>query len=200
MAITKGNIREFLAEKRQALYDSKVTPLKNELREIEYKTNHESFKKVQDSAKWDVEKFAKQFSKLAKEAALIRDDTGIYWGSVRDLSHYSGKTPQEIIDQIVSNYANNASSEITYPPRANELEVEIQDLETRIRDQFRKFEAMVCANSAKQCVTLLREAGFDVDDLENRFATPKNEVKALDIDNDLLGLPEQKKLEETTNE
>lgn len=192
MAITKANIREFLTAKRQEVYDTKIKPLEKEKDALKDQTLRAAIAEIQNKSTWDLEKFAEKYVELCKEAAMIRDDAGVFWGIPRDLGSDADNTKEEIVDRLIYQF-KCGNAEITYPIRVNEIDTEIQDLQIRLRDQFRKLEALVLANSAKQCITLLREAGFDMDDLENRFATPKNEVKALDIDNDLLDLPEQKK-------
>lgn len=195
MAITKANIRDFLSEKQKEIKKAKLVPLREERDAIKDQVRRNALGEIESNSTWDMADFIAKFSELAKEAATIRDDTGTMWGILRDVGNKSDMTLEQIADDILYDFSCGHSNNWEYPVRVNELETEIQDLEIRIRDQFRKLEALVLSNSAKQCITLLKEAGFDTDDLENRFATPKNEVKALDIDNDLLDLPEQKKAE-----
>lgn len=196
MAITKGNIRDFLSAKRQSLMDEKVKPLKEERQELKRQAKLKAFNKIEMSQDWELMAFIDKYLELTKEAAKIRDDAGLTWGFIRDLGGNNDETKEHLVDNTLYVFGHGLH-EITYPPRVQDLEVQIQDLEVRIRSQFRKLEALVASNSAKQCVVLLKEAGFDTDDLELRFATPKNEVKALDIDHELMGLPEQAKKVET---
>lgn len=196
MAITKGNIRDFLSAKRREIEKARLVPLREEREAIKDQVHRESLAAIEAKASWDIAAFVEKFKELTKEAALIRDDTGTMWGILRDVGNKSDMTSEQIFDDILYDF-KCAQNNIEYPIRVNELETEIQSLQVRIRDQFRKLEALVASNSAKQCVVLLKEAGFDTDDLELRFATPKNEVKALDIDHELMGLPEQPKKGET---
>ena len=84
--------------------------------------------------------------------------------------------------------------DLPHNKRYNDLEIELQDLRTRLDDQFEKLNAMIKANSPKKGLELLKTAGFDMTEIEVRFATPKNEIMTLEVDNDLLSLPETPKV------
>ena len=192
MAITKQAIRDFLKEKREQIVKEKYAPLVEERDLLKRIAKIEALEKINEAEKLNIDDFVKKYLDLAKDAAKIRDSLSLYWGDVKALASDATTTEDEFVSDLLEVFSNSKKDIIKYPDRVLALNVDIQAISTRISDQFRKLEAMVKNNNAKQCIILLKEAGFDTDDLESRFSTPKNEVKALDIDNDLLNLPEKK--------
>lgn len=185
----KNDLRGILENKRNELIKEKITPLENELREIRQSLK---LKKAEKSGV-DIDQLAKDIYEAGLRASLVRDAGNIYYGTLRQIAYYANETvganDEEKIADLKDDIVSDVQLESTdYDDRANEIEVELQDLKERIRAQFIKLDAVVTSRTANQAAELLKEAGFDLSSLEN--VEPKMEIKALDIDSELLGLPE----------
>lgn len=197
MPVNKAALYTFVEKKRLEVIATKLAPLRKEKADLIKQARLDLIVKVEAEKGVTIEEVAKDMIALRDKCAILTDELRLHWGDVR---HFRGRLERDTVQSIVDSTISNIEVDVQYPPRVNDLEVEIQAVENRIRDQFTKLEAIIKGNSAKIGLGLLKEAGFNMEEVELQFATPKNEIKALDIDNDLLGLPEAKKASEGASE
>lgn len=181
MAVTKSVLYKFLSVKQQEVNKEKLVPLTSLYDELKEAAKLENIM----NAGIDLEVASKQFLEILNLSTQINEISNdswsnIGWGVKREIGRYS--TKELIIEKIVAESAYEETDQM------RDLRVEIQSVRERIAFQFEQLIAVVKNNSASKSFKLLKEMGFDVSALD---VTPKNEVLALKVDSELLGLPEE---------
>lgn len=179
--VVKQDVYNLLKQKEIELCETKLKPLK------EKKDNLQ--KAVIDTyfvAKGiNLDEVVKAIKESSQVASTIRDDFEIHWGTINRISdeHYNDadELKKDIINRSTKDWAQQS-------PELYEIEQEYVTLRDALGDEFRKLNALVKANSAKQSVKILKELGFDTSDIENQ--TAKKEVMILQVNTSLLDLPE----------
>lgn len=179
MAITKSILYTFLGDKKTAVIKEKLVPLKEKYSQLERVAALERL----EANKIDLDVVSKKYLDILALSEKI-ESISLKYCSIgyrirTEISEYS--TAELVKNKIVKEIKSEKTDEM------RDLEVEIQSVRERIDFQFRQLEALVRANSANKTLKLFKEMGFDVSELD---VTPKNEVLALKVDSELLGLPE----------
>lgn len=182
MSLKKQDLYNFITQKKREVLLEKSEPLFNEVRE---KKRSYAEKILREKGYYDIDK-----EKILEARKVVSD--------LRDACDYRSYKISEIYDHL--NYLLDEERMTTYVhDHINfELNDEIFKLETKARqvrraieEEFEKIEQVVKSKSnAKQGYKFLKELGFDLSNLE---IVEKMEIANININSDLLGLPEVEK-------
>lgn len=179
MTVTKSILYRFLRVKKLEVIQAQLNPLRDKAASL---AEEARLKTLKDHG-FDLTQLSRQFLdflELCTELHEISSD----WGSLpsRVLNNLNSCNSLDAMrDQLLRDVVYEVTGEIL------DLRVEIQSVRERIDFQFEQLNAVVKSCSAKRGLEFLTEAGFDTSGLD---LSVKHEVMTLEVDKDLLGLPE----------
>lgn len=179
--INKIDVYDFLRLKEQNLLKEKIDPISKERKELMDKKVEEFIKKH----KINIDSLVKNLSNVNKEILKIRDNVSYTYSNLYDISRKASyfNTKEIIFEKIRDSI--NFDDFID----CRELKTDIETLTKEIKAEFRKLHAMVKAcNTGNQAVRRLKDLGFDTSEIKS---VSKNEIAVLNIDSNLLNLPEK---------
>lgn len=176
--INKEAVYSFLNERQSKIVGEKVDPLSDEIRSMRAKIVEDMLNKL-----GGVEKVADKFKEIYGLALEISDDLSYTYGNLNDILRGAGNLSNpETLEKYIMNSIDDTV----------EIEQKISYRDSvwnEIRDEFRKLNEMVkCCSTGNQAVRNLKEIGFDVSSIKT---ATKQELVVLNVNNDLLGLPEE---------
>lgn len=179
MTVTKSTLYRFLRDKKNEVIQAQLIPL----RDKEAFLKEAAKLKILKDHSFDLTQLSRQFLDFLELCTELHE-ISIDWGSLpsrvlSDLNSYNSLDAMR--DRILRDVVYEVTDEI------RDLRVEIQSVRERIDFQFDQLNAVVKSCSAKKGLEFLTEAGFDTSGLD---LSVKHEVMTLEVDKDLLGLPE----------
>lgn len=177
--INKEAVYSFLNERQSKVIGEKVDPLSDEIRIMRGKVVEDILTKL-----GGVEKVASKFKEIHGLALEISDGLSYTYGNLNDILRAAGRLsdPETLETHIVNSIDDTVEIEQKKAFR--------DSVRHEIRDEFRKLNEMVKrCSTGNQAVRNLKEIGFDVSSIKS---AAKQELVVLNVNNDLLGLPEEK--------
>lgn len=179
--LRKSDLYNFIQKKHKIVYSEKVKPLNDAVEKLQEAYIAEILQKCGYFEIGVVDIGSKELIRIYSE---IRDQ--LSWRSsiarlVDDLSYFqdSSRIKEHIWSSI--NWKN--------VPEVDSAIWKKDELVSAIGDEFRKIKAAVKSfPTAKKGFEFLAELGFDVSELEPEI---KNELKSINVNSRLLGLPEK---------
>lgn len=177
--INKADVYSFLNERRSKVVGEKVSPLSDEIKVMRMKIVEDILTKS-----GGVEKITDKFKEIHGLALEISDGLSYTYGNLNDiLRAASSLSNPETLEMHVLNSIHD-TTEIEQKKTFRD------SVHNEIRDEFRKLNEMVKrCSTGNQAVRNLKEIGFDVSSIKS---ITKQELVVLKVNNDLLGLPEEK--------
>lgn len=179
MTVTKSTLYRFLRDKKSEVIQAQLIPLRDKEAFLKEAAKLKTLK----GHSFDLTELSRQFLDFLELCTELQE-ISIDWGSLpgrvlRDLASYNSLDSMR--DRIFRDVVYEDTDEL------RDLRVEIQSVRERIDFQFEQLNAIVKSRSAKKGLEFLTEAGFDTSGLD---LSVKHEVMTLEVDKDLLGLPE----------
>ena len=179
MTVSKSILYGFLRVKKSEVIQAQLTPLRDKEAFLEEAAKQKALK----DHSFDLTQLSRQFLDFLELCTELQE-ISIDWGSLPGrllsvLSYYPSLDSMR--DRILRDIVCENTDEL------RDLRVEIQSVRERIDFQFDQLNGIVKSRSAKKGLEFLTEAGFDTSGLD---LSVKHEVMTLEVDKDLLGLPE----------
>lgn len=177
--VKKADIYTFLREKRTEVLKEKANPLQDEWLKLKDEHYQEFLK---DSGVLDED--------FQKAVRLVKQT----FENARDKMSYGAYNVNHIISALagIDKGFTNIFKGINYDSviAIREAHQKYETVRDNINEEFDKINRVVKATSSpRQCIKLLNDLGFDTSSI---VVATKNEVMALSVNKDLLGLPETK--------
>lgn len=177
--INKEEVYSFLSERQSKVMGEKIDPLDDEIRILRGKVVADILNKL-----GGVEKVADKFKEIHGLALEISDGLSYTYGNLNEILRAAGRLsdPKALETHIINSIDDTVEIEQKKAYR--------DSVRHDIRDEFLKLNEMVKrCSTGNQAVRNLKEIGFDVSSIK---AATKQELVALKVNNELLGLPEEK--------
>lgn len=175
--IGKTEVYAFINNKRAEVIKEKVDPLREELSKMKSKYLEQLFEEL------NLEDLYKDTKSLYGKYSILRDKLSYSYGNLRYVTDYLGNIKD--LDTL----ENSISTCISWKNVENvhQLAEKIDDTSRDIRIEFDKIMQMAKAcSTGNKAVRILKEIGFDTSSIST--AQPKNEVMALNVNKNLLGI------------
>lgn len=184
---SKYEVYDFLKAKKEATQEKATAPFEKELDE---KIKLYMASKTKNVNK---EKFFNLVKELNAELEKIEFDYATYSSKCYDVKNVTGNILEKVekygLDEFLREDVERATS-LTDMPDYNQLRNNVRSIRNEISDEFKKLEALVKrSKSGAAAVEKLKELGFDTSSIKP-VDPITTEVALLNINNDLLGLPE----------
>lgn len=175
----KSDVYSFLDGRRDKLIKEKTIKLKEKVEDIKIKEINKAFLNT-DIEK--LEKLEKNIDKINKDLSKIIDNFNGGQSLYDNESNKKNKT--DIKKSLLENSQFYNVSEI------KELNNKINDISRSIRIEYGKLESQVreCSTASK-AIRMLKEMGFNTSHIKKN---EKNSLIKIEINDKLLGLPEEK--------
>ncbi len=180
--IKKSDIYNFIKMKQMDSINEKVKPLEDEVKRLK---DEYAAKIIVASGvnKWEIEKYIEKLKTVVTGLRDSLDSSSYRFNGLMD--GLSTISDTKTLTNHISNHINFKNI-----PEIDKLQWEAIHLRRSILEEYEKIEAAVrVTHNGKKAYTLLEELGFDV---SNVVPEVKNEMVALEVNNELLGLPEKK--------
>lgn len=177
--INKEAVYSFLNERQSKVVGEKVDPLSDEIKTMRKKVVEDILTKL-----GGVEKVANKFKEIHGLTLEISDGLSYTYGDLSSILRAAGRfsNPETLEMHIANSIDDTVEIEQKKAYR--------DSVRNEIRDEFRKLNEMVKrCSTGNQAVRNLKEIGFDVSSIKS---ATKQELVVLNVNNDLLGLPEEK--------
>lgn len=181
--INKEAVYDFLSDRQAKIASEKVAPLTDEISEMRDKLVEEALTKV-----GGLEKVANKFKEINEMTHEmtheIAESLSYTYGSIADILRSAGRLSDP--DSLRISIKNSIDDTV----EIEQKKAYRDSVQYEIRDEFNKLREMVKrCSTGNQAVRNLKEIGFDVSSIK---PATKQELVALKVNNDLLGLPEEK--------
>ena len=178
--INKEAVYDFLSDRQAKIASEKVAPLTDEISEMRDKLVEEALTKV-----GGLEKVANKFKEINEITHEIAENLSYTYGSIADILRSAGRLSDP--DNLRISIKNSIDDTV----EIEQKKAYRDSVQYEIRDEFNKLREMVKrCSTGNQAVRNLKEIGFDVSSIKS---ATKQELVTLKVNNDLLGLPEEKK-------
>lgn len=177
--INKEAVYDFLSDRQAKIASEKVAPLTDEISEMRDKLVEEALTKV-----GGLEKVANKFKEINEMTHEIAESLSYTYGSIADILRSAGRLSDP--DSLRISIKNSIDDTV----EIEQKKAYRDSVQYEIRDEFNKLREMVKrCSTGNQAVRNLKEIGFDVSSIK---PATKQELVTLKVNNDLLGLPEEK--------
>lgn len=186
---SKYDVYDFLESKKHEIINKKLEPIDKKIKDVKQKYIDGKFPKDK------IEKISKTLEEYIKATSEVDFDYGTYASKVYDSSSelnklYSTATgcKRLLTDQILLDVQKTI--DWSYCPDLDQLQHNSRETRNDIIDEFKKLEEMVksCKDGA-QAVIQLQKLGFDTSSINP--TSGGNSLLVSDLNNELLGLPEE---------
>lgn len=184
---SKYDVYDFLDSKKAEILEKKLAPLYKIRDEIKYEGIKAKYSKI------NIEKLNEKISELNGMLSNIDFEYSTYSSKLYDLYVTTGNMKDKILKKgLEKAVADDVSYTVLLHelPDYNQAEDNIRQTRGEIVEEFQKLDRMVksCKDGA-QAVLQLNKLGFDTSTIKP--SSGSNELLVLNINNDLLGLPEE---------
>lgn len=177
--INKEDVYNFLDERQSKVMSEKVGPLEEEIRIMRGKIVSDILSEL-----GGLENVANKFKEIHGIALEISDGLSFTYGNLNEILRSAGRlsNPETLEIHIMNSISDTV--------KIKQKKTYLESVQNEIRNEFRKLRQMVkSCSTGNQAVRNLKEIGFDVSSIKT---VKKQELVALNMNNDLLGLPEVK--------
>lgn len=181
MPLKKSDLYKFIGNKETEVMKEKVNPLRKYVSDLK----NEHVKRILKQNHFEDDKVKESMNTVLNAALNLRDD--LDWSNNR-LAHLMSVLEQ-LLDEEQAHQAFKTNIDFDSIPEINKAQLHCKSVAHEMRKQFNNIRAVVKSkNTAKQGYEILKELGFDVSQIE---PAEKNEVMTLNVNRELLGLPEK---------